>query len=144
MQEGWPSEPLADVAARRDELRHAAGMPGADAGALLDAALTELDGAIDALAAMLAGTAEAAPATDGTPEAVRAERRLLHTTFQQAPVALFVLEPDGTIRRANNAAADLIGSPAGYATGKPLTAFVDLPSRAAMRTQLAAVARTGK
>jgi len=119
-------------------------MPGADAGALLDAALTELDGAIDALAAMLAGTAEAAPATDGTPEAVRAERRLLHTTFQQAPVALFLLEPDGTIRRANNAAADLIGSPAGYATGKPLTAFVDLPSRAAMRTQLAAVARTGK
>ena len=52
---GWPTEPLADVAARRDALRHAAESPGADAAALLDAALTELDGAIDTLASMLSG-----------------------------------------------------------------------------------------
>jgi len=144
MAEGWPSEPLADVAARRDALRHAADIPGADASALLDAALTELDGVLDTLAMAVAGGAGDAPAAEGLPEAVRAERRLLHATFQEAPVALFLLEQDGVIRRANNAAAELTGAPAGYATGKPLTAFVDMPSRAAVRTQLAAVTRTGK
>jgi PAS domain-containing protein len=63
--------------------------------------------------------------------------------FQHAPAPLFVLEPDGTIRRANGKAGDLIGAPAGYATGKPLTAFVDLASRAAVQSQLAAATRTG-
>ncbi len=57
---------------------------------------------------------------------------------------LFLLEQDGTIRRANNEAAALLGFPTGYATGKPLTAFVDLPFRATVQTQLAAVARTGR
>jgi serine phosphatase RsbU (regulator of sigma subunit)/PAS domain-containing protein len=141
---GWPAEPLADVAGRRDALRHAAELPGADAAALLDAALTELDGAIDALASMLSGDVDHGAAAEGLPEAVRAERRLLHATFQHTPVPLFLLEPDGTIRRANNEAAALIGSPPGYATGKPLTAFVDLPFRAALHTQLAAVVRTGR
>jgi serine phosphatase RsbU (regulator of sigma subunit) len=141
---GWPAEPLADVAGRRDALRHAAELPGADAAALLDAALTELDGAIDTLASMLSGDVDNGAAAEGLPEAVRAERRLLHATFQHTPVPLFLLEPDGTIRRANNEAAALIGSPPGYATGKPLTAFVDLPFRAAMHTQLAAVVRTGR
>jgi serine phosphatase RsbU (regulator of sigma subunit)/PAS domain-containing protein len=144
-QGGWPEEAVADIAARRDALRQAAGLPGADPRTLIDAALTELDAAIEAIAG-------ASPAvTDGPgdhgeslPEAVRAERRLLHAVFQQAPVPLFLLEQDGTIRRANNRAAALLGSPSGYATGKPLTAFVDLPFRAAVQTLLAAVARTGE
>ena len=144
-QGGWPDEAMADLASRRDALRQAAGLPGADPQALLDAALTELDGAIDALAGSVAGSAagpdEAGP--DGLPDAVRAERRLLHAAFQQTPVSLFLLEQDGTIRRANAAAAALLGAPSGYATGKVLTAFVDLPLRAAVQTLLAAVARTG-
>jgi serine phosphatase RsbU (regulator of sigma subunit)/PAS domain-containing protein len=143
MLESWPGEPLADVAERRDALRHAAGSAGADTSALLEAALTELDGLIETLAGALAAGPADVPA-DGLPEAVRAERRLLRAAFQQTPVVLFLLEQDGTIRRANDAAAALIGSPPGYATGKPLTTFVDMPSKAAVRTQLAAVARTGK
>ena len=75
---------------------------------------------------------------------MRAERRLLQAVFQQAPAPLLLLELDGTIRRANTRAAQLLGAPTGYATGKPLAVFVDLPSRAAVQTQLAAVARTGK
>src|SRR5262252_4488365 len=145
-QGGWPGEALADLAARRDALRQAAGLPGADPQALLDATLIELDGAIDALAGSVPGSAagpdEAGP--DGPPDAVRAERRLLRAAFQQTPVSLFLLEQDGTIRRANGMAAALLGAPSGYATGKVLTAFVDLPLRAAVQTQLAAVARTGK
>ena len=143
---GWPEEAVADMAARRDALRQAASLPGADPRTLIDAALTELDAAIDALGASPSGAA-AGPgdqADVGLPEAVRAERRLLHAVFQQAPAPLFLLEQDGTIRRANNKAAELLGSPPGYATGRSLTAFVDLPFRAAVQTLLAAVGRTGK
>lgn len=142
----WPEGAIADMAARRDALRQAAGLPGADPRTLVDAALTELDAAIDALGASPSvATSDTGDQADvGLPEAVRAERRLLHAVFQQAPAPLFLLEQDGTIRRANVAAAELLGSPPGYATGRSLTAFVDLPFRAAAATLLAAVARTGK
>jgi phosphoserine phosphatase RsbU/P len=73
-----------------------------------------------------------------------AERRLLQAVFQQAPVPLFLLGLDGTVRRANSAAGQLVGSGAGYPTGKPFTAFVDLPFRAAVQSQVAAVVRTGE
>src|SRR3984957_20605999 len=142
---GWPDEAVTDIAARRDALRQAAGLPGADLRALMDGALTELDAAIDAARAAAEGAGRADDqAAELLPESVRTERRLLHAVFQQAPVPLFLLEQDGTIRRANNQAAALLGSPSGYATGKPLTAFVDLPFRATVQTQLAAVARTGR
>ena len=142
-QGGRPDGALADLAGRRDALRQAVGLPGADPGSLVDAALTELDGAIDALAVAL--TAAPAERSDAPPDGLpgTAERRLLHAAFQRTPAALFLLEADSTIRRANDRAAALLGFPAGYATGKPLTSFVDLPFRAALQTQLAAVARTG-
>ena len=113
---------------------------------LIEAALTELDAAIEATgaAAPRPRRPHRAGRGGGLPESVRAERRLLHAVFQQAPVPLFLLEQDGTIRRANNKAAELLGAPPGYATGKTLAAFVDLPFRAALQTQLAAVLRTGK
>src|ERR1700761_1073474 len=140
---GRPDEAVADIASRRDALRQSAGLPGADLRTLVEAALTELDAALEAVA-----VAPADGAADGSeevlPEAIRAERRLLHAVFQQAPAPLFLLEQDGTIRRANNRAADLLGAPSGYATGKPFSVFVALPFRAALQTQLAAVARTGK
>jgi serine phosphatase RsbU (regulator of sigma subunit)/PAS domain-containing protein len=144
-QGGRPDEAVAEIATRRDALRLAAGMPGADLGSLAEAALTELDAAIDAIGTV--PPAAAAGSADGhgevLPETVRAERRLLHAVFQQAPVPLFLLEQDGTIRRANNKAADLLGAPSGYATGKSLSVFVDLPFRAAIQTLLAAATRTG-
>jgi serine phosphatase RsbU (regulator of sigma subunit)/PAS domain-containing protein len=142
----WPDEAVADIAGRRDALRQAASLPGSDPRTLIDAALTELDAAIEALGAASPAAAggQDNPPSEVLPEALRTERRLLHAVFQQAPVPLFLLEQDGTIRRANNQAAALLGSPSGYATGKPLASFVDLPYRAAVQTQLAAVARTGK
>ena len=136
---------LTDLATRRDALRQASSVPGADPGALVDAALTELDGAIEALADAVTAATAPAGRGDGPPDGPpgTAERRLLHAAFQRTPTALFLLEQDTTIRRANDKAAQLLGFPSGYATGKPLTAFVDLPFRAAVQTQLAAVARTG-
>ena len=147
-QGSWPnglSADLADLAGRRDALRQAAAMPGADPDALLDAAFTELDAAVEVLTKLIQAAAGEPdrPAGEALPVSLSAERSLLRAVFQHAPAPLFVLEPDGTIRRANGRAGDLIGAPSGYATGKPLTAFVDLASRAAVQSQLAAAARTG-
>src|SRR5580704_10516350 len=133
---------LGDLAGRRDALRQAAAMPGADPRALLDAALAELDAAVEVLTDRaktdLGEVTAAAPA-----DSLSVERALLRAVFQHAPAPLFVLEPDGTVRRANARAGQLIGAPPGYATGRALTAFVDLPSRAAVKSQFAAAARTG-
>jgi serine phosphatase RsbU (regulator of sigma subunit)/PAS domain-containing protein len=134
---------IAGLKARYGALRQAAALPGADPGTLLDAALAELDAAVAALT-----TADGAEAERGTGQdpagAWHAERRLLHAVFQQAPVPLFLLGGDGTVRRVNAAAGDLLGSGPGYATGKAFTAFVGLPSRPAVTTQLAAAARKGE
>ena len=143
-QDTWANGSYADLAGlteRRDALRQAAAMPGADRRALLDAAFAELDTAVEVLAKLAeAAAGEPAPPADS----LSAERALLRAVFAHAPVPLFVLEADATVRRANGRAGDLIGAPPGYATGKALTAFVDLPSRAAVKSQLAAAARTGR
>jgi serine phosphatase RsbU (regulator of sigma subunit)/PAS domain-containing protein len=133
---------LADLTERREALRQAAAMPGADPRALLDAAFAELDAAAEALTKLTeADLPESAPAAQ--PDSLSAERALLRAVFQHAPAPLFVLEQDGTVRRANDRAGHLVGAAPGYATGRALTAFVDLPSRAAVQSQLAAAARTG-
>ena len=134
---------IVQLRTRFDALRQSAAVPGAELPRLLEAAFAELDGAIELAAALQADAAGAAG--DGPrSDASDAERRLLRAVFQDAPAPLFLLERDGTIRRANRRAADLLGSRPGYATGKLLTAFVDLRSRAAVQTQLAAALRTGK
>ena len=122
-------------------LRTAAGMPEAEPRSLLDAALAELDAAVTAL-----DTTAASDGPDG--DAVgqhgpTADRRLLQAIFQQVPVALFLLGADGAVRRANSAAAQLVGATPGYATGRSFAALVEPGHRAAVRSQLAAVARTG-
>jgi PAS domain-containing protein len=120
-------------------------MPGADARGVLEAAFAELDTAVDVLGAMRARPAPGPSQAAGPgPESLLTERRLLRAVFQHAPVPMFLLGPDITVQRVNTRAGDLLGSGPGYAVGKLFTAFVDLPSRAAVQSQLAAVARTGK
>ena len=133
-------EPVAGLEARYAALRQAARSDGGDPGDVLEAAFSELEGAIDLLRA-------AAPGGRGEPVGVpadNAERGLLRAVFQDAPVPLFLLTRDGTVQRVNRAAGDVIGAKPGYATGRPFTAFVALPSRAAVNSQLTAVGRTGK
>jgi serine phosphatase RsbU (regulator of sigma subunit)/PAS domain-containing protein len=134
---------LADLTARRDALRQAATLGGADLRPTLDAALAELDAAIDALAAVQ-DVSEDGPPDEAALDSLHAERRTLRALFHDAPVALILVERDGTVRRVNQAAGELLDTGTGYATGRPFTAFVDLPSRAALDSQLAAVIRTGK
>jgi serine phosphatase RsbU (regulator of sigma subunit)/PAS domain-containing protein len=137
-----------EVAALKERyagLRQAAAMPGADARAVLEAAFAELDAAVHALGVMRPGPAAGLAQAGGPgPEALLAERRLLRAVFQDAPVPMFLLGPDATVQRVNTRASELLGSGPGYAVGKLFTAFVDLPTRAAVQSQLAAVARTGR
>jgi serine phosphatase RsbU (regulator of sigma subunit)/PAS domain-containing protein len=133
---------IAEITGRAAALRQAAGLPRADPAVLLDAALAELDGAIEALAeANGVGTASA----DGRAlSGLHSERRLLHAVFSQAPAPMYVAGIDGTVLRANAAGCEVLGTGPGYATGKALTALIEPAARAALRSQLAAVARTGQ
>jgi serine phosphatase RsbU (regulator of sigma subunit)/PAS domain-containing protein len=137
---------VADLAARYIALRRAARSAGSEAADVLDAAFTELETAIDLLreATAVAGAAPARPPASGGPPPGPDERGLLRAAFQDTPVPLFLLARDGTVQRVNKSAGDLIGAKPGYATGRPFTAFVNLPSRAAVNSQLTAVGRTGK
>jgi serine phosphatase RsbU (regulator of sigma subunit)/PAS domain-containing protein len=136
------SSQVAELEKRHAALRQAASLPAADLGAVLDAAFTELEGAVGLLAEPSAGSARAGGGRSADPDG--AERRLLRATFSDVPVPLFLLARDGTVVRVNKAAAELLGSKPGYATGRPFTAFVALPSRAAVETKLSAVTRSGK
>lgn len=131
---------IGDLEARIDELRQAAAMPEPDLRATLAAALEELDLALSALRTYGSGQTSA----DGQGAAAETERRVLRTVFQDAPVPLFLLDRDAGVRRVNRQAAVLLGTSPGYVAGKPFTVFCDLPNRAALRSQLAAVIRTGR
>jgi PAS domain S-box-containing protein len=125
---------------RLGELRQAAAMPEPELRTTLDAALIELDLAVSALRTFGAGHAS----TGSRATAAESERRVLRTVFQDAPVPLFLMDRDGGVRRVNQQAAVLLGTSAGYVAGKPFTVFCDLATRAALRSQLAAVVRTGE
>jgi PAS domain S-box-containing protein len=158
-------ERVAELAARHAALRRSARSPGSEPAEMLDAALIELEGAIELLQAEEApggpaeglvtegpatkgpgtkGPATEGPATGGPAGADSAERQLLRAVFTDAPVPLFLVARDGTVQRVNRSAGDLIGAKPGYATGRPFTAFVNLPSRAAVQSQLSTVSRTGQ
>jgi PAS domain-containing protein len=106
---GLESE-ISGLAERRGQLQQAASLPGADLRQVLEAAFAELDGAIDALTSMGAQAA-AGPGPDRQAGGLNADRRLLHAVFQEAPVPLFLLDRDGTVRRANRRAGKLRGQP---------------------------------
>ncbi|HEY5358923.1 MAG TPA: SpoIIE family protein phosphatase [Streptosporangiaceae bacterium] len=134
-REPSPSTAAAGQPSRGAELRLAASLPGAELRPLLDAALAELEAA---------ARRPPAGADRGPSGAAHAERRLLHAVFQQLPVPVFLLGQDTTIRRVNSAAARLLGSGPGYATGKQFAALVDMPVRGRLQSQLADAFRTGQ
>ncbi|HTZ94304.1 MAG TPA: SpoIIE family protein phosphatase [Streptosporangiaceae bacterium] len=134
---------VAEFKGRAAALRKAARLPQADAGTLLDAALAELDGALEAFAE-LDGTEAGAGGNGRALSGLHSERRLLHALFTAAPLAMYVVDGEGTVLRANSAACEVLGVGPGYATGKALADLVEPASRAALRSQLAAVRRTGK
>src|SRR5262249_59509554 len=93
---------LADLVTRRDALRQAATLGDASLRATLDAALAELDAAIDVLAAAHDGNG-GGPPDEAALDALHAERRLLRALFPHAPVALILGERDRALPRAHQA-----------------------------------------
>ena len=135
-----PSSEIAGLKARAAALRQAAQLPEAQHELLLDAALAELDGALAALGQDTENAAE--PGADGRAlSGLHSDRRLLRAVFWATPTALYVVDGNGTVLRANAAATELLGAGPGYATGKSLSALVEPRARAAVRSQLAAAAR---
>ncbi|MEV0403778.1 SpoIIE family protein phosphatase [Actinoallomurus sp. NPDC050550] len=130
----------AKLRTRVSELRSAAALPEADSGPLLEAAFVELELA----AAALGATGEDRASSEARSEASESERRMLRTVFQDAPVPLFLLERDGTVRRVNRQAGALLGSSAGYLTGKPFPVFCDMATRAAVGSHIAGVFHSGQ
>ncbi len=128
---------------RAEALRQAASLPEAEPQSLLDAALTELDAAVTALDSRAQLDSRDGDSGAGQP-GQSADRRLLQAIFQQAPVALFLLGRDGAVHRANAAAAELVGATPGYATGRFFATLAEPASRAAVRSKLAALVRTGE
>src|ERR1700722_4600452 len=128
---------IAALQSRSVALRKAAVNPQSGERDLLEAALTELDAAIDAL-----GATQAA-GRDGQGGGAQSDRRLLQAAFGQAPVALLVVDTEGTVRRANAAACELLGVGPGYATGRTLASMIEPAGHALLRSRLAAVRRAG-
>ncbi|MCQ0005900.1 PAS domain-containing protein [Actinomadura madurae] len=140
LEPGSLPQEISELEGRIGELRQAAGVPEPDLRATLDAALVELELALTVMRTI--GGEQAGEAGDST--AAENERRVLRTVFQDAPVPLFLLDRTASVRRVNRQAAALLGTSSGYVSGKQFTAFCDLATRAAVRSQLAAAVRTGR
>jgi len=122
------------LVARLQELRAARAHPPSEYPVLLDAALAELEHAVEALR----HTAEA-PAAPRTPGAGAAYP--FRAIFEHLPWPVILTDGQTAVRRLNPAAAELTGLPPAYAAGRPLAALLGPADRAALRAHTAAVAR---
>ncbi|MEV5602728.1 PAS domain-containing protein [Streptomyces sp. NPDC052299] len=125
---------LPDLVARARELRAARDHPPAEYPVLLDAALAELDHAIDAV--RLAQDPPGPPRTPGA----KAAPRPFKAIFDHLPWPVVLTDGQTVVRRLNRAAAELTGLHPGYAAGRPLAALLRPADRAAFRAHTAAVA----
>ncbi|TRV72237.1 PAS domain-containing protein [Streptomyces sp. 130] len=128
---------LQDLVARARELRAARDHPPAEYPVLLDAALAELDHAIETLR-----RAEASQGPPRTPGG-RAAPYPFKAVFDHLPWPVVLTDGQTVVRRLNPAAAELTGLHPGYAAGRPLAALLRPADRAALRAHAAAVAAGG-
>ena len=96
---------------------------------MLDAVFLELELAQEELRVMHEEVTEQSQEVSRHSDAVDRERTLLRAVFGELPVPVFVLDDGGFIRRANGAAAELLGTSTAYMAGKPFPVFVDLAAR---------------
>ncbi|MHB9757846.1 PAS domain-containing protein [Streptomyces sp. BYX5S] len=137
-------EELADFVRRVTELKTARSVSTAELPAVLDAALFELDHVIGTLwpqAGQGRAAGGAGPAAGRSATADRQEQQLLRAVFERIPLPVALVDRESVVRRLNFAATNFTGVRAGYATGRPLTGFLAHADRAALRSQVAAVAR---
>jgi phosphoserine phosphatase RsbU/P len=130
---------FADFSKRVTTLR-AAGENSPD---IVEALLAELDFAQEELRVCHEELNQQDHQIDAHNDASNRERVLLRHVFGELPVPVFVLDHVGAVRGVNQAAAGLLGMSSAFVAGKPFPVFVDLTSRAAFRSRLSAVLRSG-
>lgn len=132
---------LIDFRKRVEELRTARALPPQERPSLLDSALFELQHVVDVLWPQYEELAAASSWSPGGGRGDPQEQQLLRALFQRLPIATVLLDRDAVVRRMNFTATQLFHTRAGYATGRPLTAALRRDGQAALRSQVAAVAR---
>ncbi|GAA0941287.1 SpoIIE family protein phosphatase [Nonomuraea longicatena] len=132
---------LDSLAERVSSLREARSAYPDDLGQTLDASLAELDTALELLSE---ATRElrSTPARGGR-NGTQRELKLLRQVFRAFPVPVALLDGGAVVRRINGEISRLLGSPDGYLVGRPFPLLVDVSLRAAFRSHLTSVLRTG-
>ena len=133
---------IADLHDRVAALRATHSMYPDDAAATAEAALAELGFAERLLREC--GERLATLIDPATTRRSDDERALLRAVFHELSIPVVLLDHGGYIRRINAIGAERLGSTPGFLTGKPFSIFVDLRSRAAMRSWQAAVLQGGE
>ncbi|MFI9552002.1 SpoIIE family protein phosphatase [Nonomuraea endophytica] len=112
------------------------------AGETLDAALAELDTALELLAEARKQLRQAPK--QGAKSGAQRELKLLRQVFRVFPVPVFVLDGGAVIRRINAETSRVLGSPDGYLVGRSFPLLVETSRRAAFRSHLTSVLQTGQ
>ena len=134
-------EQLADFVRRVTELKSARSVARDELPAVLDAAIFELDHAVEQLWPWYERLTADRADPPGPSPADRQEQELLRAIFQRLPLPVALMDRETVVRRLNFAATTFCGVRAGYATGRPLAGLLAHADRAAFRSQAAAVAR---
>ncbi|WP_327085621.1 PAS domain-containing protein [Nonomuraea sp. NBC_01738] len=132
------------LAERISSLREARTAYPDDLGPTLDAALTELETALQLLSEAEAELRKIPRRGNGKKDGAQRELKLLRQVFRAFPVPVAVLDGGGVVRRINGETSRLLGSPDGYLVGRSFPLLVDVSRRAAFRSHLTAVLRTGR
>ncbi|MEU4324835.1 SpoIIE family protein phosphatase [Nonomuraea dietziae] len=136
---------LDDLIERVSSLRAARTAYPGELAQTLDAAMAELDTAIDLLAAAKAELSRGQRRQGGKQGGgSQRELKLLRQVFRMFPVPVIVLDGGGVIRRINSETSRLLGSPDGFLVGRSFPLLVDVPRRAAFRSHLTRVLQTGQ
>ncbi|GLW06751.1 hypothetical protein Misp01_18810 [Microtetraspora sp. NBRC 13810] len=135
---------LSDLTARVSSLREARSTYPDALGPTLDAALVELDTAGELLGSALGELRKASRRSGGRDGGAQREQKLMRQIFRTFPVPVVIMDSGGVVRRINPETSRLLGSPAGYLVGRPFPLLVDVSRRAAFRSHLSAVQRTGQ
>lgn len=132
------------LAGRVSSLREARAAYPSDLAPTLDAALAELDTAVELLAEAREQLSKAPRRQAGKKDGSQRELKLLRQVFRAFPVPVIVLDGGGMVRRINPETSQLLGSPDGYLVGRSFPLLVDVSRRAAFRSHLTSVLRTGQ
>src|SRR5690606_40181438 len=121
------------LAGRVSSLRETRAAYPSDLAPTLDAALAELDTAVELLAEAREQLSRGSRRQSGKKDGSQRELKLLRQVFRAFPVPVIVLDGGGMVRRINPETSRLLGSPDGYLVGRSFPLLVDVSRRAAFR-----------